>query len=57
MKSKPKLLVLLPALFYAAKCFSQDTTDLISLTGKEAPAKEKVYGAFKSTRVIMAHSM
>jgi hypothetical protein len=57
MKSKPALFALLPALLFAGKVFSQDTTDLISLAGKDSATKEYVYGAFKSTRVIMAHSI
>src|SRR5918993_1528543 len=57
MKSKPALFVFLPALFFAGKVFSQDSTDLIGLTGTDSAKKEYVYQAFKSTRVIMAHSM
>jgi len=40
-----------------SKSFSQDSTDLLSLVGKDQPKKEYVYGAFKSPRIIMAHSM
>ena len=57
MRSKPAFFTLLPAVIFAGKVFCQDTTDLISLAGNYAPKKEYVYGAFKSTRVIMAQSM
>lgn len=40
-----------------SKTFSQDSTDLLSLVGKDQPKKEYVYNAFKSPRIIMAHSM
>jgi len=40
-----------------SKTFSQDSTDLLNLVEKDKPKKEYVYGAFKSPRVIMAHSM
>jgi hypothetical protein len=57
MKLKPRLLFLLPAFFMGGKSFSQDSTDLLNLVGQDAPKKEYVYNAFKSSRVIMSHSM
>jgi len=39
------------------KAFSQDTTNLLNLVRENGPKKEYVYNAFKSSRVIMAHSM
>lgn len=58
MRTKP-IFFLLPALIFAGKIFSQDSTstDLLGLLGKEETKKEYVYNAFKSTRVIMSHSM
>lgn len=58
MKTKI-ILTILPALFLAGKIFSQDTTstDLLNLVAKDQPKKEYVYNAFKSSRVIMSHSM
>ena len=41
---------------FTAKGFAQDE-DLLSELGDEEPKKEYVYNAFKSSRVIMAHSM
>jgi hypothetical protein len=56
MKLKsPLLLCFLFA--FTTKIFSQDSTDLLNLVAKDPPKKEYVYGAFKSPRVIMAHSM
>lgn len=57
MKPKPVLLLVLSALLISPKLFSQDSTELISLLGKDKPQKEYVYGAFKSPRVIMSHSI
>src|SRR6476620_792608 len=58
MKLKPtNLLMFLPALLFAGSALSQDSTDLLNLVGKDAPKKEYVYNAFRSTRVIMAQSM
>src|SRR3954469_15507198 len=42
---------------FASNIFSQDTTDLLHLITPDRPKKEYVYNAFKSTRVIMSHSM
>lgn len=36
---------------------AQDSTDLLSLVGGDEPKKEYVFNAFKSSRVIMSHSM
>lgn len=55
MHIKSGLLVCL--LVLAGKSFSQDTTNLLNLVEKPPPKKENVYNAFKSSRVIMAHSM
>src|SRR5215213_8914384 len=55
MKLKLSIL-LLSSLLTSAVSFSQDE-DLIKLVGEDKPKKEYVYNAFKSTRVIMAHSM
>jgi hypothetical protein len=55
MKPNPYLLFFL--LTIAGKTFSQDTTNLLNLIGEDKPKKEYVYNAFKSPRVIMAHSM
>jgi hypothetical protein len=55
---KLKSLLLLCFLFvFTTKIFSQDSTDLLSLVSKDPPKKEYVYGAFKSPRVILSHSM
>src|SRR5688572_534049 len=54
---KLKLTVLLlSSLLSTVISFSQEE-DLLSLVGEDKPKKEYVYNAFKSTRVIMAHSM
>jgi hypothetical protein len=55
MKLKP-LLLLLPAFIVTGKIFAQDE-DLMKLVTEDKPKKEYVYNAFKSTRVIMSHSM
>lgn len=55
---KPRLICLtmvMTATFL--KSAAQDSTDLLNLLGKEEPKKEYVYNAFKSSRVIMSHSM
>lgn len=50
--------ILLPFLCLAAFVASaQDTTMLDEIKDSTAPAPEKVYGIFKSTRVINAHSV
>ena len=54
LKSPPLLFVLL---VITTQTFAQDSTDLLSLVGKDKQKKEYVYGAFKSPRVIMSHSM
>jgi len=54
---RTKLSLLLFLLGITGKIFSQDTTDLLNLVGDDKPKKEFVYNAFKSPRVIMAHSM
>jgi hypothetical protein len=52
-----KLTVLfLTSLLTTTISFSQEE-DLIKLVGEDKPKKEYVYNAFKSTRVIMSHSM
>ena len=55
MKFKPILLFIVFS-FFAGKSFAQDTT-LLDLVSKDTLQKEYVYNAFKSSRVIMAHSM
>jgi hypothetical protein len=57
MKIRFYLLLFLSASLMANTAFSQDSTDLLGLVGQDQPKKEYVYNAFKSTRVIMAHSM
>ncbi len=55
---KPRLcLILLTTVFISSKNFAQDSTNLLSLVAKDQPKREYVYNAFKSSRVIMAHSM
>jgi len=54
MKSKPIFLLL--ATFVALVSRAQDT-DLLKGVADTTPKKEYVYGAFKSTRVIMSQSM
>jgi hypothetical protein len=56
MKTK-SLLLLLCLSAIAGQVSSQDSTDLLNLVGQDQPKKENVYGAFKSPRVIMSHSM
>lgn len=43
--------------FTVSSARAQQTGDLLSLLGKEKPAKERVTNAFKSTRVVNGHSM
>lgn len=57
MRTKAILSFLLLTFFIAGKSFSQDSTDLLNLLGRDKPKKEYVYNAFKSSRVIMSHSM
>ena len=47
------LLLILPF----SPSFAQEEDDLMKLLGDEEPRKEKVYNAFKSSRVIMSQSM
>src|SRR5215213_7658828 len=56
MKLKRILLLLLPASLAGTKSFSQDE-DMLKLVGEDSVKREYVYNAFKSSRVIMAHSM
>ena len=51
-----RVFLLLLALVTATSGFAQDE-DLLKLVGNDAPKKEYVYNAFKSSRVIMTHSM
>ena len=54
---KPRhIIILLVLLIGSTKSFSQDE-DLLGLIEQDEPKKEYVYNAFKSSRVIMAHSM
>src|SRR4051812_32342012 len=57
MRTKPGLSLLLLLFLLANKSFSQDSTDLLNLVGNDAPKKEYVYNTFKSSRVIMSHSV
>jgi hypothetical protein len=54
-KSLSFLLMLLS--FGAKKSMAQDSTDMMNLLGKEKPQKEYVQSTFKSSRVIMSHSI
>lgn len=61
MKIKPALFLLV---FITSKAFTQDTTNnskdttnLLNLVDKDVSHKEYVYGAFKSSRVIMMQSI
>src|SRR5512139_2427797 len=49
-------ILLLLAAFTAGRSFSQEE-DLLKMVGEDKPKKEYVYNAFKSSRVIMSHSM
>jgi len=53
---KPTLLFLFAFLIAGSKIFAQDE-DLLKLVSDEKPKKEYVYNAFKSSRIIMTHSM
>jgi hypothetical protein len=55
MKLRPILLLLLSACA-GTKVLAQDS-DMLKLVKVDAPKKEYVYGAFKSPRVIMSHSI
>ncbi len=55
MKPKPGLYLLLLATFFTGKSFAQDEDLLDSLETK--PEKQYVVNGFKSSRVIMSHSM
>src|SRR3954468_6527537 len=56
MKLKPGLLLLMLGLTTARTGFAQDE-DLLKGVSDDAPKKEYVYNAFKSSRVIMSQSM
>jgi hypothetical protein len=56
MKPKHILLFLFSSLLLAGRAFTQEE-DLLGQIEKDEPKKEKVYNAFKSSRVIMSHSM
>jgi len=53
---KRKLTFLLLLVFVASKTFAQDD-DMMKLLGKDSVKKQYVEAAFKSSRVIMSHSM
>jgi len=53
---KPTTLLLLAFLLIGSGTFAQDE-DLLKLVTPDKPKKEYVYNAFKSSRVIMTHSM
>jgi hypothetical protein len=55
MKLKPTLTLLL-FIFLSSKTFAQEE-DMMKLLGKDSVKKEYVDAAFKSSRVIMSHSM
>jgi hypothetical protein len=55
MTLKPTIFLFVAALV-ATKSFAQDE-DLLKSLGEEKPQKEYVFNAFKSSRVIMSHSM
>ncbi|MBD0332647.1 MAG: hypothetical protein ICV66_08325, partial [Chitinophagaceae bacterium] len=67
---KPNFLIALAALVISYCSFAQDTTaiikdttpvvkdeNMLKILGEEEPQKEYVHAAFKSSRVIMSHSM
>jgi hypothetical protein len=56
MKLKPGIIMFLLASVVTGKSFAQDE-DLLKLVDDDKPKKEYVYNAFKSSRVIMSHSM
>jgi hypothetical protein len=51
-----RALLLFAVTLFAAKSFAQDE-DLLKGVADTTPTKEYVFGAFKSSRVIMSHSM
>lgn len=51
------LALLLLCFSFTATVFAQEEEDLLGLVEDDEPKKEYVYNAFKSSRVIMAHSM
>ena len=55
-KTKPTVF-LFYILMLASNGYAQDSTDLLNLVEEDEPKKENVYGAFKSSRVIMTHSI
>jgi hypothetical protein len=55
MKLKPLLLLLVSAQLGLSGLAQED--DMMKLLGDEKPQKEYVFNAFKSSRVIMSHSM
>lgn len=57
MKLKPSLFLLVVLAFAAATKSSAQEEDLLKGLGEEKPQKEYVFNAFKSSRVIMSHSM
>ena len=54
---KQKVVTLLLFLCACHFAFAQDTTDLLKSLGEDKPHKEYVTSAFKSSRVIMSHSI
>ncbi|HJW16423.1 MAG TPA: DUF5777 family beta-barrel protein [Flavisolibacter sp.] len=54
---KPKLTLFLLAIVLFSKAKSQDSTDLFKQLGVDEPQKELVYASFKSSRIIMSHSV
>jgi hypothetical protein len=50
------IIVLFCLVFSMGKIMAQEE-DLLKLLGEEQPRKEKLFNAFKSSRVIMSHSM
>ena len=55
MNMRPILLLSLISFFSLSLCAQEE--DLLKLVDEDPPKKEYVYNAFKSSRVIMAHSM
>lgn len=56
MKLKPILLLLMLASLAGNKSFAQDS-DMLKLVGEDIPQREYVYNSYKSSRVIMSHSL
>jgi hypothetical protein len=54
---KQKTLILFLLLGVCSTTFAQDTTDLLKVIGEEKPHKEYASSAFKSSRIIMSHSV